>query len=120
MLEILRLLIWYGFPLLLVLTEIFNFTKVGALLMLVAAIFVVISEVYILVFETKHIDYSKGIARILFLGKYPENTFWQESLVTAKGRRRFGIWILSILCVLYILSYIIFISILKIYPPVWV
>ena len=48
--------------------------------MLAAAIFFVISEVYILIFKTKHIDYSKGVARILFLGKYPENHLANFSL----------------------------------------
>jgi hypothetical protein len=120
MFELLRRFLFFAGPFLLLIFGTFGFPSIASLVLFISVILYIVLEVYVLISENKNINYAKGIMKVLFFGKSPDNIFWKESLITSKGARKFWRWAALVFCVVGFIWYIVFVLVLKLLPPYFV
>jgi hypothetical protein len=120
MLELLRRLIWNFGTFFVIVFTICGLVNIASLVLFISAIFFILSESYIVWAINREINYSQGIMKVLFFGKRPKSTFWNGSLISSKGLRKFWLWTVLVLSILCIIWYIVFVLVLKLPPPYFV
>ena len=120
MFELLRRLLFFAGPFLLLVFGVFGFSGIASLILFISVILYIVLEVYVLSSEHKNINYTKGIMKVLFFGKSPDNIFWKESLITSKGANKFWRWTALIFSIVCFIWYIVFVLVLKLLPPYFV
>ncbi len=108
---LIKLVIYILFLLPVIITASVN---IGLFILFIYLDLYLIVEIYKISLGKKMIDSSKGLAKYFFGGKdFIEVIFYQESLINAKGARKFWLWLAFSLSLIYVIWYIISRFILK-------
>jgi hypothetical protein len=109
--NVLNAIIWVPIPLGILIWYVTNNGSALSIIVFVDAVIYLIVETYKMKFYKKEIDTSQGLPKILFGDNSilkQSGVFFEESIYTAKGWKKFQVWFMFLFSIVYIIFFVVY------------